>query len=379
VSELRDVVVTGTGVVSSAGETAGGLAAAMRSRRPSIGEITAFEPAEGEPRRASEIAGFDLARHVPSVKSYIDRTSTLALAAAKVALDDAGLGDESARPGEVGLAYGTQWGCLDSMELFYGKLQSGNPRFAPPLPFSHSYANSPASVLSIELKLRGDHRVYSTGRLSGAWALLGGADAVALGAADAVACCASDSLTRSAFRHYLANGRLLPDEVTDPASDEQGRFLLGEGAACLVLEAGDVARDRAAAQKAELLAVGSAAEIDAAAALDAAARDALGRGGVRASEVEFFIAADSTGPGAAGAGLEIAAAARLAGESEDLASSRFLSTGLVLGETMGASGALAAAAACVCAAEGLVLVLAAEGTGGAGLATAIAVLVGPAG
>jgi 3-oxoacyl-(acyl-carrier-protein) synthase len=267
------------------------------------------------------------------------------------------------------------------MELFYGKLQSGKPRFAPPLPFSHSYANSPASVVAIELKLRGDHRVYSTGRLSGAWAVLSGADTVALGAADAVACCASDSLTRSAFRHYLANGRLLPDEVADPASDELGRFLLGEGAACLVLEAGDVARGRGTAPKAKLLAVGSAAEKDVAAALDGAARDALDRGGVQAGEVKLFIGTgtDGTNPAAAGAGSEIAAAARLVQEPEDVVKSGFLSTGLVLGETMGASGVLAAAAACVSAAEGPVLVLAAEGTGETGPAMALAVLVGPAG
>ena len=125
------------------------------------------------------------------------------------------------------------------------------------------------------------------------------------------------------------------------------------------------------------------AEKDVAAALDAAARDALARGGVEAGEVKLFIVTDGgtdgTDPAAAGAGSEIAAAARLLGLPQEAARGKSLATGLVLGETMGASGALASAGACVCAAEGPVLVLAAEGTGETGPATAMAVLVGPAG
>lgn len=381
VSELREVLVSGVGVVSAAGKTPAALGHALRARQPLPGDITAFEPAEGEPARAVEIAEFDLSRHVPSVKSYIDRTSALALAAGKMALDDAGLTDADQTDADgrgVGLSYGTQWGCLDSMELFFGKLVSGNPRFAPPLPFSHSYANSPASVMAIELGLRGRHAVYSTGRLSGAWALLGAADAVALGAADVMACAASDSFTRSAFRHYHSNSRLLPDDVPDALSDGRGRFLLGEGAACLVLETEDAARGRGAQAKAALLGVGSASGRDSASALEAAARDALERAKAEPGGLESFI---GTASSAAGARSELAAAARLAGRPEEEIEGAFLSVGLVLGETMGASGLLAAAAGCACVEDGPVIVLAAEGPGepdeGEGRGAAVAILLGP--
>ena len=92
--------------------------------------------------------------------------------------------------------------------------------------------------------------------------------------------------------------------------------------------------------------------------------------------VKSFIGA---APTAAGADAEIAAAARLAEAPEEALKSKFLSVGLVLGETMGASGALAAALGCARVEKGPALVMVAEAPGGGavGRQTAIAFLIGP--
>jgi 3-oxoacyl-[acyl-carrier-protein] synthase II len=388
--------VTGLGLVSAAGESVDSLREALDAGAPLVREVTAFETSEGWPTRCADAPDFDLARHVPSVRSYVDRTSALALAAAKAALEDAGVLDEGGRGGrEAGLAYGTEWGCLDSMELFYAKLEK-SPRFAPPLPFSHSYANSPASVLAIEFRLRGHHVVYSTGRTSGAWALLGGADAVALGRTALVACAASDSFSRAAFRHYLAAGKLLPDGVKDPRRDAEGRFILGEGGACLVLEEERAARARGADVKAALAGSGVAALLrqgyegrrpfiapkerrrvaaggDRATALERAAGDALARAGVSPGDVKAIF---GTSPDAAGAEVELSAAASALGMSAAEARAMTVATGLVLGETMAASAVLAAAAACAGRREGAALVLCAQGDDAG--ASAIALVLAPA-
>jgi len=370
-AEEREVLVSGVGVVSAAGEGPDALAAAVREGGPLVSEITAFEVAEDGPARACEVHEFDLARHVPSVKSYIDRTSALALAATKTALEDAGLFEVGGRGGrEVGLVYGTQWGCLDSMELFYGKLKGGNPRFAPPLPFSHSYANSAASVLSIEFRLRGHHAVYSTGRTSGARAVLAGADAVGSGRAGAVACVASDSFSRAAFRHYHAKGLLRPDDGTE---DDPRRFFLGEGASCLVLEDAEAARSRGARARARVLGSGASPGADAAAALETAIRTALARAEVEPAEVRT---AFGTSASREGTEAEIAALVASLGVGDERAREMLLSTGMVLGETMGASGALAAVAACAGGLDGPAVVLSTEPavTG----PSAVAVLLAPA-
>jgi len=369
-SVSRLAVITGVGAISAGGEDAAELASALDRGAPLASEVTAFETEPGEPTRVSEIADFDLARHVPSVRSYVDRTSALALAAAKLALEDASLEDDEKRAGEVGLALGTQWGCLDSMELFYAKL-AGNPRFAPPLPFSHSYANSPASVLAIELKLRGHHAVYSTGRASGAWALLAGADAVELGRADAVACVGSDSLSRAAFRHYHSLGRLLPDDVACPDDDAQGRFLLGEGAGAVVVEESSAAEARGAKVLAKVLGSGAASCEDTVAAIEDAARAALLRAGLLPGDIACVY---GTAAGRSAIESEIAAMASSLEIPEERAREMTLSGGRVLGETMAAGAPLAVAAACARCVDGPALVVSAEWSGTR--PSAVALIVG---
>ena len=372
-SDPRRAVVTGVGVISAAGEDAAALHKALDSGAPIISEITAFETERGEPTRAAEIVEFDLARHVPSVKSYIDRTSALALAAAKFALGAASLADEGTRSGEVGLAFGTRWGCLDSMELFYAKLAGGNPRFAPPLPFSHSYANSAASVLAIELRLRGHHVVYSTGRVSGAWALTGGADAIELGEAEAIVCVAADSLSRAAFRHYHSRGELLPDDVASADEDEQGRFLLGEGAGALVIEEASAASARGAEVLARVMGTGIASGDDAVSATEDAVRAALLRAELVPGDVE---AAFGTAAGSIAIEAELAAVASSLEMSPERVCEITTSTGAVLGEVMSAGAPLAVAAACARGVGGPTLVISAEQ--GGTRPSAVAVIVGPA-
>jgi len=379
----RQPVVTGVGAVWSGGESAAELARAIREgpRGTSTApcESTAAARAEGEARQefgpgTRGIRGFDLSRHVPSVKSYIDRTSALALAATHIALSDAGLLEPASRRGrELGLAYATQWGCLDSMELFYAKLRGANPRFAPPLPFSHSYANSPASIVSIEFGLRGHHIVFSTGRTSAAWALLGAADAVTRGRAEAIACAGSDSLSRAAFAHYQARGRLPPGDRSGDGSGAD-RFLLSEGAGCLVIESGEFARERGASARAAVLGAGAATGGSTAAALAEASREALLRAGLLPGDVRAGVgtAAHRSGREAEAEALELALEL-----PPEKARGLYSSAGTILGETMGASATLAAAAVCAGGAPMPALVLCAELEEDGAAASAVAILLGP--
>jgi len=369
----RRAVITGVGVISAAGEDAVSLASALELGAPLASEITAFETEPGEPTRAAEIADFDLARHVPSVRSYLDRTSAMALASAKLALAQASLVDEEKRAGEVGLAFGTQWGCLDSMELFYAKLAGGNPRFAPPLPFSHSYANSPASVLAIELKLRGHHVVYSTGRASGAWALLGGGDAVELARADAIVCVGADSLSRAAFRHYHSRGELLPDDIASAEEDAEGRFVLGEGAGAVVIEELSSAEARGAKALARVLGSGVASGEDTVSAIENAARAALLRAGLLPGDVARVL---GTAAGRAAVESETAAVASSLEIPAERAREITVRAGQVLGETMSAGAPLAVAAACARGVDGPTLVISADGAGTR--PSAVALMIGPA-
>jgi 3-oxoacyl-(acyl-carrier-protein) synthase len=228
------------------------------------------------------------------------------------------------------------------MELFYAKLMSGNPRFAPPLPFSHSYANSPASVLAIECKLRAHHVVLSSGRNAGALALQSGFDAIALGRADRIVAAASDSLSRPAFRAYYESGALLPDGVSGDASGDEKRFVMGEGGACLVMEEANAAHSRGARVLARVLSVGSATDGDPVLAVEDAVRQSLVLGGTAPRSVTSAIGTGASSFDRSNEARGLAAALELA---EPDARALMKPLGAILGETMGASGMLACLAA----------------------------------
>jgi hypothetical protein len=227
------VVITGVGL--AAPEPLSALGAAPPSPPP---EITAFEVPEGTPAWGFEVLDLGLERELPNIKTFVDRTSALALVAAKRALADAGLSWPP--PSAIGCAYGTMLGCLEAMSIFWNKVKATNPKFAPPLTFTHAYANSPSSLLCIEFGLRGSAATFSGEPLAGLEALAFAFDQLVLGGAEIILAGASDSLTPAAHRHLCATGRL----------SRSGRWedglIPGEGGVMLVLENKESARKRGA-------------------------------------------------------------------------------------------------------------------------------------
>ncbi|MCY3023561.1 MAG: beta-ketoacyl synthase N-terminal-like domain-containing protein, partial [Planctomycetota bacterium] len=241
------IVITGLGFVAPSP-----LAEALSGRRAApprpVPEITAFEVPDGAPTWGFEVLDFSLDKELPTIKSFVDRTSGLALVAAKAALADAGLLDREKRPAgvEIGCSHGTTLGCLEAMGIFWHKVKTSNPRFAQPVPFTHGYANSPSSLLCIEYGLRGPAATFSGERLAGVEALMFAFDQIAAGAGEVILAGASESLTPAGYNHLLATGQLSRSGNWDDG------IIPGEGAAMLVLESEDSARNRGARIHAEV-------------------------------------------------------------------------------------------------------------------------------
>ncbi|MCZ7645753.1 MAG: hypothetical protein M5U26_10785 [Planctomycetota bacterium] len=271
------ILLTGLGLVAAPAlhDALDGKLAAPPERAP---EITGFETPEGAPAFGFEAPEFKLEAHLPHIKSFVDRTSAFALAAAKLALADAGLLEREARPAglELGCAYGTALGCLEAMEIFWKKVKA-NPKFAAPLPFTHGYANSPSSLLCIEFGLKGAAATFSGEPLAGVEALLFARDQLRRGSASCVLVCASESLTRAAHAHAWAEKLLSPSGALRPWQGYDGA-VPGEGGACLVLETEASAAARGAQAHAELAAV----QLAGGGGLAAAARPALEKLGPQA-------------------------------------------------------------------------------------------------
>lgn len=251
------VLVTGTGYIAPApfGEALAGQRTELPKTAP---EITGFEVTEGAPAFGYEIVNFALEQYCPNLKTFVDRTSALALAAGKLALEDAGLLAPEARPEglEIGCAYGSTMGCLEAMEIFWKKIKDSNPKFAQPLPFTHGYANAPSSLLAIEFGLRGSAATFGGERLAGIEALLFAHDRIVTGSASAVLVAASESLTRALHTHFHSESRLSPTGTAAPWHEDNDGIVPGEGAACLVLESEQSASARGRAALAEVTAIG---------------------------------------------------------------------------------------------------------------------------
>ncbi len=238
---MPDVHITAASMIVPCGVGSAAVIEAATAASPPdiICELTDLDLPPGTPPFGCPLKDFSLAEYAPAIRTYIDRTSALALAGAKLTLDEACLLDPERRPSELGLAYATAWGCLDSMALFYAKLRGGNPRFAPALPFSHSLANSPSSLLAIEYDLRGHATTHSGGWTCGAQAIGAAADAIQLEAAAALLAGGSEALSSVLLRHHDARGELSPSGALTSGTgqtDDADGIVLGEGAAFVVLE-----------------------------------------------------------------------------------------------------------------------------------------------
>jgi 3-oxoacyl-[acyl-carrier-protein] synthase II len=257
------VVVTGIGVVSPIGATReefwrGCLAGRSGARRLETPWVTETGLAT---RIAATVDGYDAssAGVEPKLARVVDRTVLFALGAAREAMRDAGLGaaelDAIGRQ-RVGTVVGSGIGGITTIEVSHAawrEKRSKTPvkRYALPM----LIPNAPAAQVAIHLGAKGECKAISTACAAGtmalgdAWRMLRGgeADVVVAGGADGVAGDA-DAYALMGFERLgtLSTRNDDPRRASRPFDRERDGFVLGEGAAILVLEREEHARARGA-------------------------------------------------------------------------------------------------------------------------------------
>jgi len=259
------VAITGVGVVCPAGEDANTSLDAVMAARSAAGPITAFDAEQHTVRFACEVGDFDEEAIVGSKEARrIDRVSLFGIAAAQEALEQAGLD----RPGEVDPARmavlaGTGVGGLTTLEgQIATRIERGPTRVSPFL-VPMMMSNATAGLLSMRHGFTGASLCISTACASGANAIgearrmirSGGADVVLAGGTEA----AITSTTMAAFARMgaLSNRNDDPARASRPFDRSRDGFVMGEGAAFLVLERFEVAERRGAAIIGELAGYGA--------------------------------------------------------------------------------------------------------------------------
>ena len=224
---MNEVVLTGIGPVSAIGIGREDFLRGVAEGRSGVTPLSLFA---GE-HPAAEVSGLRLDAILPSQKTYLDRASEFALAAAQLALNDAGLTKADYTRWSAGVVLGSEFGCLGTMQTFTSGLQQKGARLANPLLFSHMYVNTPTSLCAIEFGLGGHHGSFA-GQGAGTAALESAIEALQLGRADLILAIGVDALSEPLYRALVAEG----------GHDAP----IGEGACALVLETAEFARQRGA-------------------------------------------------------------------------------------------------------------------------------------
>lgn len=338
----HEVAVTGLGVVAPHGDEPGALFQALLQGRSAIQPVFPELP---KPAAAATVA-FDETRWFTKLQlAGVDRVSQLAVAAADMAMRDAGLSASDADPERVGVFSGCGMGGAAALEAAY----RGNGRVSP-LTIPAFMPNAPAAHVAMRQGVKGPVLTYSVACASSSAAIAEAAKAVQRGEVDIAIAGGSEALivpgvvvawqamqTLAGFQPGEAAGAVKPF-----ATDRSG-FALGEGAAFLVLESAERARARSARSYATLAGWGLSSDATHLTKPDApgqarALRAALRQAGLQPRDVGYCNAHGTATR--IGDVVERNALAEVWGD--DLDTLRVSSTKALHGHMLGAAGAIEA-------------------------------------
>lgn len=290
---MKKVVVTGIGMLCACGNGKDAAWANLKAGKPGIGRITAFDPSRCTCQVAGEVKDFDqyaidgglidrrAARHMA-------RFSQFAVAAAVEAWKDAGYTDEK-KPDmdRVGVMMGIGIGGLEVTGESYFTLFEKGPERLSPLAVPELIPNEAAGNVSIALGAKGPAQIVATACASSTDALGLALDMVRAGRADVMVAGGAEAVITEFTVGGFMKMRALsthfndtPEKASRPFNADRDGFVMGEGAAVLILETEEHAKARGAKVYAELAGYGATSD-----AYHITAPDPSGVGAVKAIEI----------------------------------------------------------------------------------------------
>ncbi len=246
------VVVTGIGVVSSIGIGKDEFWKGLKEGRSGIKPVTLFDTSTTNSKLAGEISDFkpELILGEKGLRN-LDRTTKLALCAAKLALDDGKFEVSDSNSDNVGVVLGSTMGSVWSISEFDKEALRNGPRAVNPALFPNTVINSPASQISIRFGIKGFNTTISTGFSSALDALDYAKNFILLGRAKVVLVGGVEELCEQTFKGFyktgfLSGSRDATRELMAPFDRRRNGAVLGEGSSMFILEELDHARDRGA-------------------------------------------------------------------------------------------------------------------------------------
>ena len=261
--ELKRVVVTGLGAISPLGNTLAETWEGLINGRSGAGPITQFDASKFKTQFACEVKDFDPAQYVDRKEARkCDRYSLLAIGAAKQAIDDAAMDLDNEDKNRIGVIFAAGIGGIKTFEdevMGYTKTKDTigpkfNPFFIPKM-----IADIAAGHISMIYGFHGPNfaTVYAIADAFN-YIRLGKANVIVTGGAEAAISVAGVGGFNS--MNALSTRNDSPETASRPFSASRDGFVMGEGAACLVLEELEHALARGAKIYAEVVGAGMSAD-----------------------------------------------------------------------------------------------------------------------
>ena len=266
--ELKRVVVTGLGALTPIGNTAPAFWAALLEGRSGAGPITRFDASIYKTQFACEVKDLNVEDFIERKEARrMDRCTHLGLIAAEEAVADYGLEASNLNKDRVGVIWGSGIGGLDTFTEEFGNFFKGEevPRFNPFF-IPKMIADICGGHISMKYGYRGPNYTTVSACASSTNAVIDALMLIRLGKADVIIAGGSEAAVSpggiGGFNSMHALSTRNDDYLTAsrPFDKDRDGFVLGEGAATLVLEEYEHAKARGAKIYAELVGGGLSAD-----------------------------------------------------------------------------------------------------------------------
>ena len=262
----RRVVVTGMGAITPIGLSVDEFFASVKEGKTGFAEITHFDASEYKCHIAAEVKNFDAKQYMdPKAAKRMELFSQYAVAAAKEAIEDSGLEMEKEDPYQVGTSIGCGVGSLQGIEREHKRLMERGPARVNPLFVPMVISNMAAGNVSIQFGLKGKSINVVTACATGTNSIgeafrsiqHGEAEVMVTGGTEG-AICPIGIAGFSALTALTSESDLTKCSI--PFDKNRSGFVMGEGAAVVVLEELEHARARGAKIYAEVVGYGTSSD-----------------------------------------------------------------------------------------------------------------------
>jgi len=259
----RRVVITGMGLITPLGIGIENTWVALCAGKSGIAEITRFDVSGYQTKIAAEVKGFNAQDFIPKKDAKRNELFiSYALAATRMALEDAGLEINDSNSNRIGVVTGCGLGGLGIMEDTILTVATKGPKRVSPFFIPMMIGNMAPGMISIHFGAKGPNLSIATACAAGAHAIgdsfkmvqSGTVDAMITGGTEAVV--SATAVAGFNAMKALSRRNDEPEKASRPFDRDRDGFVIGEGSGILILEALDYALERGADIYAEMVGFG---------------------------------------------------------------------------------------------------------------------------